>query len=52
MAYAEERGWQYIFKLPKKATVKKAIAYLRDPAFWETLNEKEERITFADEDDR
>ena len=28
MAYAEERGWQYIFKLPKKATVKKAIAYL------------------------
>ena len=29
MAYAEERGWQYIFKLPKKATVKKAIAYLR-----------------------
>jgi len=53
MAYAEERGWQYIFKLPKKATVKKAIAYLQQhPAFWETLNEKEEHITFADEDDR
>jgi len=53
MEYAEERGWQYIFKLPKKATVKKAIAYLQQhPAFWETLNEKEEHITFADEDDR
>ncbi len=48
MAYAEERGWQYIFKLPKKAPVKKAIAYLQQhPAFWETLNEKEEHITFV-----
>jgi len=53
MAYAEERGWQYIFKLPKKATVKKAIAYLEQhPAFWETLSEKQEDITFATEDDR
>jgi hypothetical protein len=53
MAYAEERGWQYIFKLPKKATVKKAISYLQQhPAFWETLAEKQEDITFATEDDR
>jgi hypothetical protein len=53
MAYAEERGWQYIFKLPKKATVKKAIAYLEDhPAFWETLADEQEKITFATEDDR
>lgn len=53
MAYAEERGWQYIFKLPKKATVKKAITYLQQhPAFWETLSEEEEYITFATEDDR
>jgi hypothetical protein len=52
MSYAEEKGWQYIFKLPKKATVKKAIAYLQQhPAFWETLEEEEETIRFATEDD-
>lgn len=52
MSYAEERGWEYIFKLPKKATVKKAIAYLQQhPDFWETLAEKEEEIRFATEDD-
>lgn len=53
MSYAEEKGWEYIFKLPKKATVKKAIGYLQQhPAFWETLAEKEEDIHFAQEDDR
>ncbi|SEB87852.1 IS1380 family transposase [Paenibacillus sp. GP183] len=53
MEYAEQRGWQYIFKLPKIATVKKAIAYLQQhPAFWETLAEKQEDITFATEDHR
>lgn len=53
MSYAEEKGWYYIFKLPKKATVKKAIAYLQQhPDFWETLSEKEEEIRFATEDDR
>ncbi|MHB1128411.1 MAG: IS1380 family transposase [Bacillota bacterium] len=53
MSYAEEQGWDYIFKLPKKATVKKAIAYLQQhPDFWETLAEKEEEIRFATEDDR
>jgi hypothetical protein len=53
MSYAEEKGWEYIFKLPKKATVKKAIAYLQQhPHFWETLAEKEEEIRFATEDDR
>ena len=53
MSYAEEKGWEYIFKLPKKATVKKAIAYLQQhPAFWETLAKKEENIRFAQEDDR
>jgi len=52
MSYAEEQGWEYIFKLPKKATVKKAIAYLQQhPDFWETLAEKEEDICFATEDD-
>ena len=52
MSYAEEKGWEYIFKLPKKATVKKAIAYLQQhPTFWETLAEKEEDICFATEDD-
>jgi hypothetical protein len=52
MSYAEEKGWEYIFKLPKKATVKKAIAYLQQhPKFWETLAEKEEDIRFAQEDD-
>lgn len=52
MSYADEKGWQYIFKLPKKATVKKAIAYLQQhPAFWETLEEKEEDIRFVTEDD-
>ncbi|WP_027414760.1 IS1380 family transposase [Aneurinibacillus terranovensis] len=53
MAYAEERGWQYIFKLPKKATIKKAIAYLENhPMFWETLEEKQDEIAYATEDDR
>lgn len=53
MDYAEEKGWQYIFKLPKKATVKKAIEYLQQhPKLWETLAEQEEKITFATEDDR
>lgn len=53
MDYAEEKGWQYIFKLPKKATVKKAIAYLQQhPRFWETLSEQEENIQFATESDR
>ncbi|MCR4435443.1 MAG: IS1380 family transposase [Clostridiales bacterium] len=53
MNYAEENGWSYIFKLPKKATVKKAISYLQQhPSFWETLAEKEEEIRFATEDDR
>jgi hypothetical protein len=52
MGYAEEKGWEYIFKLPKKATVKKAIAYLQQhPDFWETLAEQEEDIRFATEDD-
>ena len=52
MSYAEEKGWEYIFKLPKKATVKKAIAYLgQHPAFWETLTENETNIRFATEDD-
>ena len=52
MSYAEEKGWQYICKLPKKATVKKAIAYLQQhPAFWETLEEEEETIRFATEDE-
>src|SRR5690606_24015968 len=53
MKYAEDRGWHYIFMLPKKATVKKAIAYLQQhPACWETLSEFQEDITFANEDDR
>ena len=53
MSYAEEKGWYYIFKLPKKATVKKAISYLQQhPDFWETLEEREEEIRFATEDDR
>ncbi len=52
MNYAEEKGWYYIFKLPRKATVKRAISYLEQhPAFWETLAEKEEEIRFATEDD-
>jgi hypothetical protein len=52
MEYAEENGWQYIFKLPKKATVKKAIAYMQEhPHFWETLAEQEENIRFATEDE-
>ncbi|EXX88917.1 transposase, partial [Paenibacillus darwinianus] len=50
--YAEESGWQYIFKLPKKATVKKAIAYMeKHPRFWETLAEQEKSIQFATEDE-
>lgn len=52
MEYAEEKGWLYIFKLPKKATVKKAIAYLEQhPRFWETLAEHEKSIQFAAEDE-
>jgi hypothetical protein len=52
MAYAEEKGWRYLFKLPKKATVKKAISYLNQhPQFWETLAEQEEKIQFAAEDE-
>ena len=52
MEYAEQQGWSYIFKLPKKATVKKAIAYLQQhPAFWESLAEEAEEIRFATEDD-
>ncbi|EXX86703.1 transposase [Paenibacillus darwinianus] len=52
MEYAEESGWQYIFKLPKKATVKKAIAYMeKHPRFWETLAEQEKSIQFATEDE-
>lgn len=51
MEYAEENGWLYMFKLPKKATVKKAISYLaQHPHFWETLAEQEEDIQFAEED--
>ena len=53
MEYAEEKGWQYIFKLPKKATVKQAIAYMEQhPRFWETLAEQEQDIRFAAEDER
>ncbi|HUC93463.1 MAG TPA: IS1380 family transposase [Paenibacillus sp.] len=52
MEYAEEQGWLYIFKLPKKATVKKAISYLEQhPRFWETLAEHEKGIQFAAEDE-
>lgn len=52
MSYAEEKGWDYLFKLPKKATVKKAIAYLQQhPDFWETLEEQEADIRFVTEDD-
>lgn len=51
MEYAEEKGWYYIFKLPKKATVKKAISYLaQHPRFWETLAEQEKNISFAEAD--
>ena len=52
MEYAEEQGWEYIIKFPKKETVKRAIAYLNNhPAYWETLEDKEEDIQFAQEDE-
>lgn len=39
MGYLEERQIAYVFKLPKKATVKKAISFLEhEPAFWELLD--------------
>ncbi|MNW57809.1 hypothetical protein D3C74_356380 [compost metagenome] len=52
MEYAEDKGGLYMFKLPKKATVKEAIAYLEQhPRFWETLTEHEKSIQFAAEEE-
>jgi len=55
MGYLEERQIAYVFKLPKKATIKKAILFLEhEPAFWEMLEktketwEKEESWAAAD----
>ena len=51
MNYAEEKGWYYIFKLPRKATVKRAISYLEQhPAFWETLAEKKRKLFYTEDD--